>query len=191
MTRCSCQGTDLDVDPLLMNAFNNVNLAASCVLTSTEYARRLGISESKWIYPLGGGGTQDSDNCGCPFLCVISKYMTHERGHTAWERANFYSSPAISRSLDVCLEISDLAKEEIDLFDFYSYVKPVPALVDNSLTDTQNRCFPVVPKLACQHIGLPLTKPITLLGGLTSFGGAGNNYSMHVSSSLNISVIKR
>jgi hypothetical protein len=45
-------------------------------------------------------------------------------------------------------------------------------------------CFPIVPKLACQHLGLDITspsKPITLLGGLTSFGGAGNNYSMHVS----------
>lgn len=44
------------------------------------------------------------------------------------------------------------------------------------------RCFPVVPKLACDHLGLPTTKyekPITLLGGLTSFGGAGNNYSLH------------
>lgn len=44
-------------------------------------------------------------------------------------------------------------------------------------------CFPIVPKLACEHLGLPTTgspKPITLLGGLTSFGGAGNNYSMHV-----------
>ena len=33
-------------------------------------------------------------------------------------------------------------------------------------------------------MGLSITqpeKPITLLGGLTSFGGAGNNYSMHVS----------
>jgi hypothetical protein len=39
-----------------------------------------------------------------------------------------------------------------------------------------------VPKLACAHLDLPTTnppKPITLLGGLTSFGGAGNNYSMH------------
>ena len=46
------------------------------------------------------------------------------------------------------------------------------------------RCFPIVPKLACQHLGIHITryeKPITLLGGLTSFGGAGNNYSMHVS----------
>lgn len=47
------------------------------------------------------------------------------------------------------------------------------------------RCFPVVPKLACHHLGLPIIdspKPLTLLGGLTSFGGAGNNYSMHVRS---------
>lgn len=47
-----------------MNAFNNVNLAATCVLTSTKFARELGIPERKWIYPLGGAGTQDSDNCG-------------------------------------------------------------------------------------------------------------------------------
>lgn len=44
------------------------------------------------------------------------------------------------------------------------------------------RCFPIVPKLACSHLGLPILdspKPLTLLGGLTSFGGAGSNYSMH------------
>ena len=28
-------------------------------------------------------------------------------------------------------------------------------------------------------MALPDTTPLTLLGGLTSFGGAGNNYSMH------------
>ncbi|EKD17437.1 acetyl-CoA acetyltransferase [Drepanopeziza brunnea f. sp. 'multigermtubi' MB_m1] len=129
--------------PLLMNAFNNINLAGSCILTSTEYAYELGISESKWIYPLGGAGSSDAENF--------------------WERPNFYSSPAISRSLDEGLRVSGVTKDEIDLFDFYS-------------------CFPIVPKLACRHLGFPLTKqskPITLLGGLTSFGGAGNNYSMH------------
>ena len=46
-----------------MNAFNNINLAASCIITSTEYAKELGIPESRWIYPLGGAGTQDSDQC--------------------------------------------------------------------------------------------------------------------------------
>jgi len=128
---------------LLMNAFNNVNLAAACLLISTEYARELCIPESRWIYPLGGAGTSDAANF--------------------WERPNFYSSPAISWSLDEGLRVSGLNKEDIDLFDFYS-------------------CFPIIPKLACQHLGLPFTKqskPITLLGGLTSFGGAGNNYSMH------------
>ena len=53
----------LVLDPLLMNAFNTVNLAATCILTSTKYARQLGIPESKWIYPLGGAGTSDSANC--------------------------------------------------------------------------------------------------------------------------------
>ena len=50
-------------DPLLMNAFNNVNLAGTCLLTSTEYAKELGIPEDRWIYPLGGAGTDDSDYC--------------------------------------------------------------------------------------------------------------------------------
>ena len=134
--------------PLLMNAFNTVNLAAACLLTSTEYATQLGIPESQWIYPLAGAGTSDSAEF--------------------WLRPDFHSSPAIARSLDACLRLSGLEKDEIDLFDFYS-------------------CFPIVPKLAARHLGLPITegtKPITLLGGLTSFGGAGNNYSMHVSLSI-------
>ena len=36
-----------------------------------------------------------------------------------------------------------------------------------------------MPKIAKHHLALPHTTPLTLLGGLTSFGGAGNNYSMH------------
>jgi hypothetical protein len=50
-------------DPLLMNAFNNINLAAACILTSVDFARELGIPEEKWIYLLGGAGTRDSDEC--------------------------------------------------------------------------------------------------------------------------------
>lgn len=89
-----------------------------------------------------------------------------------WKRPNFHSSPSISRSLDAGIQVSGLTKDEIDLYDFYS-------------------CFPIVPKLASAHLGLPITKgskPITLLGGLTSFGGAGNNYSMHVSCMLDVSM---
>lgn len=46
-----------------MNAFNTVNLAAACVLTSIEYAKKLGIPQSRWIYPLGGAGTSESADC--------------------------------------------------------------------------------------------------------------------------------
>ena len=55
-------------DPLLMNTFNTVNLAAACILTSAEYARELGIPEDRWIYPLGGAGTRESNDCGSPRL---------------------------------------------------------------------------------------------------------------------------
>ncbi|KAJ4345327.1 uncharacterized protein N0V89_011457 [Didymosphaeria variabile] len=129
--------------PLLMNAFNTVNLAAACLVTSTTFARKLGIPESKWVYPLSGAGTSDA------------AYF--------WNRPNFYTSPSISKSLDAALSLAQISVADIDLFDIYS-------------------CFPIVPKLAAHHLGLPVTggtKSLTLLGGLTSFGGAGNNYSMH------------
>jgi hypothetical protein len=139
----SINNADHITDTLLMNAFNTVNLAAACILTSTTFARELGVPESKWVYPLGGAGTSDSADF--------------------WKRPNFYTSPSMSRSLDASLAMTGVTASEIDLFDFYS-------------------CFPIVPKLAAYHLNLPVTggpKPLTLLGGLTSFGGAGNNYSMH------------
>ncbi len=46
-----------------MNAFNTINLAGACILTSTETARELGIPSDRWIYALGGAGTRDSDDC--------------------------------------------------------------------------------------------------------------------------------
>jgi hypothetical protein len=55
-----------------MNAFNNINLAGTCVLTSTEYAKEIGIPDSKWIYPLGGAGTSDSSNC--EYLITIQAF---------------------------------------------------------------------------------------------------------------------
>jgi hypothetical protein len=125
-----------------MNAFNTVNLAGACILTSTTFAKSLGIPASKWVYPLSGAGTSD-----------VADF---------WKRPNFYTSPSISRSIDASLSLASLTRSSIDLFDFYS-------------------CFPIVPKMAANHLGLDIKdgKKMTLLGGLTSFGGAGNNYSMH------------
>lgn len=129
--------------PLLMNAFNTVNLAAAVILTSAKIASDLGVPEEKRVYLLGGAGRKEHENF--------------------WERPNFHHSEAISTALDECLACSGLKMDDIDALDLYS-------------------CFPIVPKLACSHLGLPILdspKPLTLLGGLTSFGGAGNNYSMH------------
>ncbi|KAJ8110515.1 hypothetical protein OPT61_g6669 [Boeremia exigua] len=129
--------------PLLMNAFNTVNLASALILTSTTVARSLCIPEARWIYPLGGAGTSDAAEF--------------------WRRPNFYTSPSIERSLAAALAVSNTSASELDLIDIYS-------------------CFPIVPKLAAAALSLPInggSTPLTLLGGLTSFGGAGNNYSMH------------
>ena len=113
-----------------MNAFNNINLAGACILTSTEYAKELRIPKDRWIYPLGGAGTSDSSNCMChPHLSSLFKLTSD----AVWERPNFYSSPSISRSLDAGLEISGLAKDNIDTFDFYSFV-PLNILHRNILT---------------------------------------------------------
>lgn len=46
-----------------MNAFNTVDLAAACLMITVEYARELGIPKEKWIYPLGGAGTKDCQDC--------------------------------------------------------------------------------------------------------------------------------
>lgn len=49
--------------PLSMNAFNTVNLAAAVILTSVEVARKLGVPEEKWVYPLGGAGRKEKERC--------------------------------------------------------------------------------------------------------------------------------
>jgi hypothetical protein len=46
-----------------MNAFNTINLAGACLLMSSEYAELLQIPKNKWIYPLAGAGTADSEDC--------------------------------------------------------------------------------------------------------------------------------
>ncbi|CAM1506231.1 Fc.00g058720.m01.CDS01 [Cosmosporella sp. VM-42] len=86
--------------PLLMSAFNTVNLAAACILTSVEYAEKLGIPQDKWVYVLGGAGTSDT--------------------HNFWERSNYSSSPSLEQSLDGAVVTSGITREAVDCFDIYS-----------------------------------------------------------------------
>ena len=74
-----------------MNALNNVNLAATCVLTSTYFARQLGVPESKWIYPLGGAGTQDSSNCRHIYLGL--KCLKYEADDVSLGASKFSFEP--------------------------------------------------------------------------------------------------
>lgn len=110
-------------DPLLMNAFNTINLAGAAILTSVAYAEELGIPKTKWIYALGGAGTQDSDNCEHIFPQAFWSFKVSEYLTTlskVWLRPNYHSSPSIERSIDAGLRVSGLTKEDIDLYDFYS-----------------------------------------------------------------------
>lgn len=75
-------------------------------------------------------------------------------------RVDFHSDPAMAAVLDESLQRADLAATDIDVLDLYS-------------------CFPVVPKLAASYLDRPLGAELTATGGLSAFGGPGNNYSMH------------
>lgn len=78
------------------------------------------------------------------------------------ERPVLHESPAIHAAAAAALEQAGLAVADLDLFDIYS-------------------CFPSAVQVACDAIGLAADDPrgVTLTGGLTMFGGPGNNYSLH------------
>ena len=86
--------------PKLMNANVNVDQAAALILCSTEFARREGIPEDKWIYPLAGTDVND--------LLFLSN------------RINLHSSPAIRLAGNKCLELAGLEADDLDLVDLYS-----------------------------------------------------------------------
>ena len=86
--------------PKLMNSNNNVDQAAALILCSTEFAQKLGINESKWIYPLAGTDAHDH------------LFMSN--------RMDLCSSPAIRLAGGKCLELAGLEADDLDLVDLYS-----------------------------------------------------------------------
>ena len=76
-------------------------------------------------------------------------------------REDHARSVALEKALDAALGQARLTPDQIAHFDLYN-------------------CFPSVPFLAAEHLGLdPLARPLTVTGGLSFFGGPGNNYSLH------------
>ncbi len=72
-------------------------------------------------------------------------------------RDAYGASRALSACLDAALERSPVRPGLVDVYS----------------------CFPVVPKLAALHLGLPRDAVLSATGGHASFGGPLNSYSLH------------
>jgi acetyl-CoA C-acetyltransferase len=86
-------------------------------------------------------------------------------GHDEWfatERSRFDRSPAINRVARETLDQSGLRLDQVSYFDLYS-------------------CFVSAIEVACDEIGIATDDPrgVTVTGGLSFFGGPGNNYVSH------------
>lgn len=77
-------------------------------------------------------------------------------------RPDLAASPAIRAAARACFEAAGVGLEAIDCFDLYS-------------------CFPIAVEVGAAEIGLAIDDPrgLTLTGGMSFFGGPGNNYTSH------------
>lgn len=78
------------------------------------------------------------------------------------ERPVLHQSPALAACAETALHMAGLSLDTLDRFDLYS-------------------CFPSAVQVSAEAIGLAVDDPrgVTVTGGLTLFGGPGNNYSLH------------
>jgi acetyl-CoA C-acetyltransferase len=78
------------------------------------------------------------------------------------ERQNFSTSYAMNKTIPTALAMAGRHIDDMQFIDFYS-------------------CFPIAVLNACDAAGLSWTdaRGLTVTGGLSFFGGAGNNYSSH------------
>jgi acetyl-CoA C-acetyltransferase len=86
--------------PKLMNSNSDVDMGASIIMCSVDAARRLGISEDRWVFPLSGTDCHEHD------------FVSH--------RDTFARTPAIEIGGNRALDLANLAIDEVDLIDLYS-----------------------------------------------------------------------
>jgi hypothetical protein len=75
-------------------------------------------------------------------------------------RVGYDRSPSMEASLDDALAVAGVDAGAVDAWELYS-------------------CFPCVPKMALDVLGLPADTDISVTGGLTFFGGPANAYMLH------------
>ena len=81
-------------------------------------------------------------------------FVTHRR--------NLHDSPCAKAAVEMALAQAGTPLNEVDFLDFYS-------------------CFPCVPRIVRDALEIKPTdpRPLTVTGGMSNFGGPGNNYSLH------------
>lgn len=103
----------------LMNSNNSVDQGAALILTSVGHARRMGIAEEQWVYPLAG--TEAWDHI------------------TVSERDNLHSSPAIRIAAAMLFEMTDFSTADLDLVDLYSCFPVAVQVAANEIGLDQQR----------------------------------------------------
>lgn len=94
--------------------------------------------------------------------CVFPWAGASNRDVAPARRPELDASPAIRAAGRAVFDAAGIGLDEIDCFDLYS-------------------CFPIAVEVGASEIGLDLDDPrgLTLTGGMSFFGGPGNNYTSH------------
>ncbi len=120
-----------------------VDMASAIVLTSVGTARRLGISEDRWVFPHAAAQLVDPH-----FFSELDRYD---------ESAN------MALACRSALELAGLAADDVAVLDLYS-------------------CFPSAVQIEADILGIGPDdpRPLTVSGGMATFGGPIANYVGHV-----------
>ena len=84
----------------LMNANNNVDMAACLMLCSLQRAEQLGVPRDRWVFPVAGTDCHDK-----PFVS---------------HRMSFTEAPAIRAGGQMALDLAHTTLDEIEVIDLYS-----------------------------------------------------------------------
>ncbi len=84
----------------LMNANNNVDMAACLFICSVEHAETLGIPRDRWVFPVAGTD------------CHEKPFVSH--------RVSFTEAPAIQMGGQMALDLAHTSFDDIEVIDLYS-----------------------------------------------------------------------
>lgn len=83
------------------------------------------------------------------------------------ERPDLHATPSVADAVERALTQVPLSLDEVEYFDLYS-------------------CFPCAPRMVREMLKISPAdpRPLTVTGGMASFGGPGNNYALHAISQM-------